>query len=73
MPWLVPEEVEVEVIRWLVEPGERVEIDQDLLELTVDGATFILPSPLEGTLLEWQVQPGEYVATDEILAVIDAD
>ncbi|HEY8464906.1 MAG TPA: biotin/lipoyl-containing protein [Bacillota bacterium] len=73
MPWLTPKEVEIQVVRWLVAPGDRVEIDQDILELTVDQEKFILPSPLDGVLLEVEVEPGDYLATDQVLAIIKAD
>lgn len=73
MPWLTPDEVDIKVIRWLAGPGSRVAVDQDLLELWVDGETFLLPSPLDGVLLEPQVEPGDYLVTDQKLAVIMID
>lgn len=73
MPWLTPDEVDIEVIRWLASPGSRVAVDQDLLELRVDGEMFLLPSPLDGVILEPQVEPGDYLVTDQKLAVIMID
>ena len=52
VPWLSEDEVRVEVVSWLATAGDMVEIDQDLLELLVDGEQFILPSPVDGILLE---------------------
>lgn len=73
MPLLGADEPVAEVVTWLVPVGTVVEIDQDLLELNLDGASFILPSPLDGILRTTLVEPGELVATDQVLAVIEAD
>lgn len=61
------------VLRWLVQPGARVEIDQDLAELETDGERFIFPSPLDGVLTAILAPAGSTVVTDEALAVIDED
>ncbi len=73
MPLLGADEPVVEVVTWLVPVGTAVEIDQDLLELNLDGGSFILPSPLDGKLRATLVEPGELVATDQVLAVIEVD
>jgi pyruvate/2-oxoglutarate dehydrogenase complex dihydrolipoamide acyltransferase (E2) component len=72
MPWLAPlEEPDIQVAEWLVTPGTRVEIDQDLLRLTVNGAEFILPAPVDGVLTEILVEPEEVIATGQVLAMVD--
>lgn len=73
MPWLTPDEVDIQVVRWLADPESWVTVDQDLMELLVDGETFFLPSPLEGKLQDFQVEPGDFVVTDQTLAVIEID
>ena len=73
VPWLSENEVRVEVVSWLVAASDRVEIDQDLLELLVDGEQFILPSPLDGILLEVMVLPGDLLAPGEVVAEIEED
>lgn len=57
--------------RWLVGPGEEVEIDQDLAELETDGEAIIFPSPVDGKIIELVAAPGILVATDEVLLVIE--
>ncbi|HOP74546.1 MAG TPA: hypothetical protein PLC07_05755 [Bacillota bacterium] len=69
VPWLAPNEPVVEVVRWLVEAGQLVEIDQDLLLLQVDGEEFILPAPIDGTLIELCVEAGEYLSEGQVIAV----
>ncbi|MGD8400726.1 MAG: hypothetical protein PVH64_07320 [Bacillota bacterium] len=72
MPWLAPLEApDIHVVEWLVAPGTPVQIDQDLLKLTVDGADFILPAPVDGVLIELLVEPHEIVVTDQVLAIVE--
>jgi len=61
------------ILRWLVKPGSRVEIDQDLAELETGGERFIFPSPLDGILVAILAPAGSTVVTDDALAVIDED
>jgi len=69
MPWLSPEETALEVKKWLIEPGDPVVIDQDILLLVVDGAEFILPAPFDGRLIEKKAEPGDMPAPGDVLAV----
>jgi pyruvate/2-oxoglutarate dehydrogenase complex dihydrolipoamide acyltransferase (E2) component len=71
MPWMAPEDPEVEVDVWLVEPGAKIEIDQDLVKLWVDGKEFILPSPVDGILREILVEPGETISSGQVLATVE--
>lgn len=71
MPWLVPEVASAVVIKWLVAEGERVVIDQDLLELECDGDIVLLPSPEDGIIRSFFVTPGDAVNPDDLLAVIE--
>ena len=41
---------EVQVAEWLVEDGEYVEKDQDIVEIDSDKATLPLASPADGTI-----------------------
>lgn len=58
------------VVRWLVQPGATVEIDQDLAELEVDGEIMAFPSPLDGRIAEILAPAGSKVVTDETLVII---
>ena len=71
MPLLGPEESLIEVVEWLLPAGAAVEIDQDLLELTIDGTPFTFPSPLDGILISTDVEPGDAIETGQVLAVIE--
>lgn len=73
MPWLAPDVIKVTVSRWLVDVSHRVEIDQDIMELMVDGEFFLLPSPLDGIILSRAVSPGDYLAVGQVLAEVQVD
>lgn len=71
LPFL-SEEIECcRVLRWLVEPGDEVEIDQDLAELEAGREVIAFPSPVDGKLIEICAPAGAMVVTDEILAVVE--
>jgi 2-oxoglutarate dehydrogenase E2 component (dihydrolipoamide succinyltransferase) len=71
MPWMAPDEPIIEVDAWLVEPGAKLEIDQDLVRLWVDGKEFVLPSPIDGILQEVLVEQGEIISTGQAMALVE--
>jgi len=73
VPLLSGEETLMTVVRWLVTVGERVEIDQDLVELEIKAAPFLLPSPLDGKLITIEAGTEAMVEPGQILALIEAD
>ncbi len=52
---------EAEVVRWFVEPGEQVSVNQLLCEIETAKALVELPSPFDGTVTELHAVPGEVV------------
>jgi pyruvate/2-oxoglutarate dehydrogenase complex dihydrolipoamide acyltransferase (E2) component len=58
------------VTRWLKQPGETVELDEPLLEISTDKVDTEVPSPGEGVVTEIRVQEGETVEVGTVLAVI---
>ena len=46
------------VVKLLVQPGQKIEQDQPVLELETDKATIEVPSPVAGTVKEILVQEG---------------
>lgn len=51
--------VEAEVQQWFVKPGDHVQEDQPLVEVTTDKATVVIPSPRRGTVTRLLYQPGQ--------------
>lgn len=70
LPWLSPDEPAIETVRWLVDRGQIIEIDQDILVLNVDGEEFILPAPVDGEVVELYVEPGDWLSEGQVLAVV---
>jgi 2-oxoglutarate dehydrogenase E2 component (dihydrolipoamide succinyltransferase) len=58
------------VSRWLKKPGERVERDEPLLEISTDKVDAEIPSPAAGTLVEILVQEGQTVPVNSVVARI---
>ena len=46
VPTLGESITEATVLEWLVRPGQRVEVDQDLVELETDKVSVTVPSPV---------------------------
>lgn len=56
---------------WYVQPGEKVNEKDDLVELATDKATFNLPAPCSGTLSEVLVNEGDSANVGEVLGIIE--
>ena len=53
------------------EEGDKIEEDQDLVEMTTDKATFNVPATASGTVTEVFFEEGDIVQVGEVLAVIE--
>jgi len=70
MPQMGESIVEGTLTRWLKKPGEKVERDEPLFEISTDKVDTEIPSPAAGTLSEVLVQEGTTVAINSIVARI---
>lgn len=61
---------EVQVANWLVEVGQWVNKDDELVELESEKASQNLPSDYEGILSEIKVPNGEFASVGDVLCVI---
>ena len=61
------------VTKWLKNPGDTVEADEPLLEISTDKVDTEVPSPGSGVLSEILVQEGETVEVGTLLARIGGD
>jgi len=62
---------EVEIGEWLVEVGEEVQADQELVTIESEKATVELPSPAAGTLVKIIKSQGEVASIGEVIGHID--
>ena len=70
MPALGESVTEGTVTRWLKAVGDRIEVDEPLLEVSTDKVDTEIPSPIAGTLQEILAEEDETVAVGADLAVI---
>jgi pyruvate dehydrogenase E2 component (dihydrolipoamide acetyltransferase) len=70
LPALGESVTEGTVTRWLKQPGDQVEVDEPLLEVSTDKVDTEIPSPVAGTLLEIKVEEDETVEVGAELATI---
>src|SRR5262245_27322007 len=71
LPALGESVVEGTISRWLVKEGDRVEVDQPLVEVTTDKVDAEIPSPAAGVIEKLLVREGETVAVGARLALIE--
>jgi pyruvate dehydrogenase E2 component (dihydrolipoamide acetyltransferase) len=62
-----------DVLKVLVSVGDRVSIDQAVVELETDKATIEVPVPFGGTVKEIRVQEGGKVQVGQVILVVDTD
>ncbi len=70
MPQMGESIVEGTLTRWLKKPGDKVERDEPLFEISTDKVDTEIPSPAAGVLSEVLVQEGTTVAINSIVARI---
>ncbi|ROR44783.1 2-oxoglutarate dehydrogenase E2 component (dihydrolipoamide succinyltransferase) [Kitasatospora cineracea] len=71
LPALGESVTEGTVTRWLKAEGERVEIDEPLLEVSTDKVDTEIPAPASGILASIKVGEDETVEVGAELAIID--
>ena len=61
---------DAEVVRWLVEVGDPIGIDQPLVEVETAKAVTDIPSPYAGVVLHLGAPVGSTINVGEILVVV---
>ena len=72
MPQMGESIAEGTIVTWLKKPGDRVEKDEPLFEISTDKVDAEIPSPASGFLLETLFGPGETVEVNKVVAHIGA-
>jgi 2-oxoglutarate dehydrogenase E2 component (dihydrolipoamide succinyltransferase) len=71
MPQMGESIVEGTLTKWLKKPGDRIERDEPLFEISTDKVDTEIPSPAAGTLSEILVEEGKTVGINTVVARID--
>jgi pyruvate dehydrogenase E2 component (dihydrolipoamide acetyltransferase) len=72
MPQMGESIFEGTITRWLKKPGDKVERDEPLFEISTDKVDAEIPSPSAGVLKEIKVGEGKTVPIQTVVGVIDA-
>src|SRR5713226_5105991 len=72
MPQMGESIFEGTITKWLKKPGDKVECDEPLFEISTDKVDAEIPSPSAGVLKEIKVGEGQTVPIQTIVGVIDA-
>ncbi|MBF0484756.1 MAG: hypothetical protein HQL25_08650 [Candidatus Omnitrophica bacterium] len=63
--------VSATVVEWLVKEGDAVAIDDDVVEIATDKATFNVSAVCDGKVKQILAKSGEEVKIGGILAIIE--
>ena len=73
MPQMGESIFEGTITKWLKKPGDKVQRDEPLFEISTDKVDAEIPSPSAGVLREIKVPEGSTVQVNTVVGVIDAD
>ena len=73
MPQMGESVMEGTVIEWAKKVGDKVEVDETLLEIATDKVDTEVPSPEAGVLVEILVEEDETVEVGQVIAIIDTE
>ena len=62
---------EATIIKWTKQPGERIELDDTLLEIATDKVDSEVPAPVAGTLVKQLYKEDEIVQVGAVIAIIE--
>jgi len=72
MPQMGESIFEGTITKWLKKPGDKVERDEPLFEISTDKVDAEIPSPSAGVLKEIKVNEGQTVPIQTVVAVIES-
>src|SRR5579864_7680328 len=73
MPQMGESIFEGTITKWLKKPGEKVQRDEPLFEISTDKVDAEIPAPAAGVLREIKVSEGATVQVNTVVGVIDAE
>jgi 2-oxoglutarate dehydrogenase E2 component (dihydrolipoamide succinyltransferase) len=73
MPQMGESIVEGTITKWLKKPGDKIQRDEPLFEISTDKVDAEIPAPASGVLQEIKVAEGTTVGVNTIVGTISAD
>src|SRR5437867_4598980 len=71
MPQMGESIFEGTITKWLKKPGDKVERDEPLFEISTDKVDAEIPAPVAGVLKEIKVGEGQTVPVQTVVALIE--
>lgn len=73
MPKMGESIMEATILKWRKKPGDRIELDEPVLDIATDKVDSEVPSPVSGTLVEILFAENEVVAINKAIAIIETE
>jgi 2-oxoglutarate dehydrogenase E2 component (dihydrolipoamide succinyltransferase) len=73
MPKMGESIMEATILKWRKKPGDRVELDEPVLDIATDKVDSEVPSPTAGVIVEILFPENEVVAINKTIAVIETE
>jgi len=64
---------EATIIKWTKQPGERIELDDTILEIATDKVDSEVPAPVVGTLVKQLYKEDDIVQVGAVIAIIETE
>ena len=64
---------EATIIKWVKKPGDKIDIDESVLEIATDKVDSEVPSPVSGKLLNFFFKENDVVQVGAIIAIIEIE
>jgi 2-oxoglutarate dehydrogenase E2 component (dihydrolipoamide succinyltransferase) len=62
---------EATIIKWTKQPGDRIELDDTLLEIATDKVDSEVPAPVAGTLIKQLFKEDDIIQVGAVIAIIE--
>jgi len=73
MPKMGESIMEATILKWVKQVGDRIEMDEPILEIATDKVDSEVPSPVSGILSEIRFQENDVVGIGTVIAVISTE
>src|SRR5436190_19120716 len=73
MPKMGESVAEATILKWLKKEGDKIEMDEPVLEIATDKVDSEVPSPSAGVLSKRMFEEGQVVKVGQVIAMIAAE
>ncbi|MEN9414903.1 MAG: catalytic domain of component of various dehydrogenase complexe [Bacteroidota bacterium] len=73
MPKMGESIMEATILKWRKKPGDRVELDEPVLDIATDKVDSEVPSPVAGIIVEILFSENDVVAINKAIAIIETE